>query len=158
MRRGLLNDVGLKSGPRNGRYVPRMIAEPGARKTKSLPLLVEDFLAEQRAQATRRAYAHAIGDFLKYAGVDSFPDLEALDRSFAVDYRNTLAERRRRAKTYVNRQLAALRGFFKGLVAQELLEKSPFDLVRGLQGLPRVPDRRPRGGGSRAPGDGGLRG
>ena len=110
-----------------------MTTEPKEPKAKSLAHYVDDFLSEQRAQATRRAYAHAIGDFLKYGGVENFSDLQALDRSFAADYRNTLAESRRRAKTYVNRQLAALRGFFKGLVAQEVLEKSPFDLVRGYK-------------------------
>ena len=104
-----------------------------ARTAKTLDGILDGFLREQRAEGTRRAYAQAIRDFLSFAGVNSIEDLASLGREAAIEYRNRLAERRHRAKTYVNRQLSALRGFFRWLLAEEVLDASPFDLVRGYK-------------------------
>ncbi len=105
-----------------------------AKKTpKTVDQYLGGFLREQRTDGTRRAYGQAVRDFLAYADVKSLEDLDALDRDWAVEYRNHLAERKKRAKTYVNRQLSALRGYFRWLLAEEAIEKSPFDLVRGYK-------------------------
>lgn len=103
------------------------------RGPKTLDQLVDGFLREQRSEGTRRAYAHAVEDFLTAARVETLEDLAALDRDAAAEYRNRLVERRKRAKTFANRQLSALRGFFRWAQVERAVATSPFDLVRGYR-------------------------
>src|ERR1043166_108867 len=97
---------------------------------QSLKECIDDYLLEKAAKATRRAYELALRSFLDYLKVAALQDLAGVDRGAVIRFRNHLREERQRAPAYVNRQLSALSGFFKWLLAEGEIRANPCDLVR----------------------------
>lgn len=97
---------------------------------QTLKECVDDYLLEKAAKATRRAYDLAIRTFFDLLKVGSLEDLAGVDRGAVIRFRNHLREEKKGAPAYVNRQLSALSGFFKWLLAEGEIKTNPCDLVR----------------------------
>lgn len=114
--------------------VPIVISKNSIEKNRFDPL--EQFLAGQLSENTRRAYHADLGLFFRFLNIDE-PDLQTL-RSITfrqvVAFRNYLASDGYK-RTSINRKLSSLKAFFKMLVAAGYLEQNPADstLVRGYK-------------------------
>ncbi len=114
-----------------------------ARQINSTPIIrlitdnpIEQFLAGQLSERTRRAYQADLYHFFSYLQIES-PSLGALSSinfQEITAFRNHLAERGYK-RTSINRKLSSLKAFFKMLIASGHLEKNPADstLVRGFK-------------------------
>ena len=93
---------------------------------------IEDFLKDQRSEHTRRAYGKDLKRFVKYLIDRKFRlGPEALDRSVVIGYKDQLLSEKLEHTT-VDRHLATLRSFFRWLVEDGLIAKSPAENVRFL--------------------------
>jgi site-specific recombinase XerD len=114
--------------------VPIVISKPSIEKNQFDPL--EQFLAGQLSENTRRAYHADLGLFFRFLDLD-LPDLETLR---GITFRQVIAFRNHLAsdgfkRTSINRKLSSLKAFFKMLVAAGYIEQNPADstLVRGYK-------------------------
>lgn len=95
--------------------------------------MVDGFLARYDSQTTRGAYAGDIQlwrDWCSVAGLDPL----TVQRSHIEFFARWLAAERGNSPASVNRRLVALRGFYRSLVHDRVLEHSPAEHVR----LPKV--------------------
>jgi len=94
---------------------------------------LDDFLAGQLSERTRRAYATDLREFF---GTRHVTPQQVHDVTFqdVVAYRNDLAARGCK-RTTINRKLSSLKSFFRMMVAAGILERNPADssLVRGYR-------------------------
>ncbi len=94
---------------------------------------IEGFLLDQRSPHTRRAYGKDLARFFKYLharGIERGP--ERLDRATVIGYKESLLSEGLEHTT-VDRHLATLRSFFRWLVEDRILERSPAEGVRFLK-------------------------
>ncbi len=104
------------------------LLKPDDRLRKS----IDAFLRDQRSEHTRRAYGKDLKRFLKYLIERKFRlGPEALDRSVIIGYKDFLLGEKLEHTT-VDRHLATLRSFFRWLVEDGLVQKSPAENVRFL--------------------------
>jgi site-specific recombinase XerD len=87
-----------------------------------------DYLARLRARKdvsihTLNAYRFDLRDFSAFIIASG----SSLDRAGILTYSADLAQRRKAAPRTVKRRMACLRGFFKDLVRERLVETSPFE-------------------------------
>src|ERR1051325_1821247 len=101
---------------------------------QSLKECIDDYLLEKAAKATRRAYELALRSFLDYLKVAALQALAGVGRAAVIRFPNHLREERQRAPAYVNRQLSALSGFFKWLLAEGEIRANPCDPGRRYKG------------------------
>ena len=103
-------------------------------RTKSDPL--EQFLAGQLSERTRKAYKADLRDFFRFAGFQEINIASARAISFedVVAFRNHLSENGYK-RASINRKLSSLKALFKMLVSAGLIEANPADsaLVRGYK-------------------------
>jgi len=97
---------------------------------------LEQFLAGQLSESTRRAYNADMRLFFSFFEMEE-PDLQTLSEitfQDVITFRNSLAADGYK-RSSINRKLSSLKAFFKMLVAAGLLEKNPADstLVRGYK-------------------------
>lgn len=93
---------------------------------------IEAFLLDQRSPHTRRAYGKDLKRFVKFLhsrNLRQGPD--ALTRTVLIGYKESLLSDGLQ-HTSIDRHLATLRSFFKWLVDDGILEKSPAEGVRFL--------------------------
>jgi len=94
---------------------------------------LEQFLAGQLSERTRRAYYTDLCDFF---GTDDIQlaDIRSVTFQNIVAFRNQLVSEGYK-RTTINRKLSSLKAFFKMMVAAGILEKNPADsaLVRGYK-------------------------
>lgn len=106
--------------------LPAIVASRGE---KASWRFVEFFTANIRNQNTRRAYARAVGDFLRWCEQRRITELEQI-RPFIV---SAWVEERTRthAAPSVKQHLAAVRMLFDWLVVGQITESNPASSVRG---------------------------
>jgi integrase/recombinase XerC len=91
---------------------------------------IEAFLIDQRSPHTRRAYGKDLKRFVKFLLARNHQQgIENLNRMVLISYKESLLSEKLEHTT-VDRHLATLRSFFKWLVDDGLLDKSPADGVR----------------------------
>ena len=94
---------------------------------------LEQFLAGQLSESTRRAY---YTDLCQFFGTDDIQleDIRTVTFQDVIAFRNQLASEGYKRST-INRKLSSLKAFFKMMVAAGLIEKNPTDsaLVRGYK-------------------------
>jgi integrase/recombinase XerD len=112
------------------------LTRPGERLQKS----IESFLLDQRSPHTRRAYGKDLKRFVKFLlgrqaerrerhGDQTAP--ENLTRSLIIAYKDSLLSENLEHTT-IDRHLSTLRSFFRWLVEDGILPKSPAENVRFL--------------------------
>ncbi len=114
------------------RIVERLPAVPSYTALESSNPL-EQFLAGQLSESTRRAYYADLCHFFDSADI-SLEKIRAVSFHHVVAFRNGLAEQGYK-RTSINRKLSSLKAFFKMMTAAGLIEKNPADsaLVRGYR-------------------------
>ena len=110
-------------------YLPTVPTYPALESSDPL----EQFLAGQLAESTRRAYHADLCHFFDTAEI-SLDKIRAVTFHHVVAFRNGLAEAGYK-RASINRKLSSLKAFFKMLTAAGLIEKNPADsaLVRGYR-------------------------
>ena len=97
---------------------------------------LEQFLAGQLSERTRKAYKADVRSFLQFLGLEqaTLESLQPITFEHVVAYRNELANRGYK-RTTINRKLSSLKALFKMMVAAGHLERNPADsaLVRGYK-------------------------
>src|SRR4051794_23748331 len=93
---------------------------------------IEAFLLDQRSPHTRKAYGKDLKRFVQYLHSRKFDlGIETLGRSVLIAYKESLLSEGLEHTT-VDRHLASLRSFFKWLVDDGVLSRSPAEGVRFL--------------------------
>ncbi|MEO5970977.1 MAG: tyrosine-type recombinase/integrase [Bdellovibrionia bacterium] len=93
---------------------------------------IEAFLLDQRSPHTRRAYGKDLKRFVKFLHSRNLRQgADTLTRTVLIGYKESLLSDGLQ-HTSIDRHLATLRSFFKWLVDDGILEKSPADGVRFL--------------------------
>lgn len=109
-----------------------MTTESLIRPDDQLRQSIEAFLLDQRSPHTQRAYGKDLKRFVKFLLERKWNQgVERIDRSLIVSYKDSLLVEKLQ-HTSIDRHLATLRSFFKWLVDDGILEKSPADSVRFL--------------------------
>jgi site-specific recombinase XerD len=97
---------------------------------------LEQFLAGQLTERTRRAYKADLRSFFQFLGADqvSAEAIHSVTFQHVVAFRNSLAADGYK-RTSINRKLSSLKAFFKMLTAAGYLDANPADsaLVRGYR-------------------------
>ncbi len=102
------------------------------RPDEKLRQSIESFLLDQRSKHTRRAYGKDLKRFIQYLhGRKIHHGPERLTRGIVIGYKDALLEEKL-AHTTIDRHLATLRSFFRWLVEDGIIEKSPAENVRFL--------------------------
>lgn len=108
--------------------LPEHFLTPGSELLKS----IEAFLIDQRSQHTRRAYQKDLKRFVRFLGVRRLQGrAEAITRSTLIAYKESLLSDKLEHTT-VDRHLSTLKSFFRWLLEDGVIEKSPADGVRFL--------------------------
>ncbi|NDG84942.1 MAG: hypothetical protein EBX52_07890 [Proteobacteria bacterium] len=103
-----------------------------ARPSESLRKSIESFLLDQRSEHTRRAYSKDIKRFMGYwLDRRARTGVASLDRGLVIGYKDHLLSEGLEHTT-IDRHLASLRSFFRWLVEDGVIEKSPAENVRFL--------------------------
>lgn len=93
---------------------------------------IQSFLIDQRSEHTRRAYEKDLTRFLKFLlGKNLHHSPRSLDRTLIIAYKSALLGEGLQHTT-IDRHLATLKSFFRWLVEDGILEKSPAEGVRFL--------------------------
>ncbi len=93
---------------------------------------IEAFLLDQRSPHTRRAYSKDLKRLVKFLHSRNHSEnCEKINRTLLIAYKDSLVSEGLEHTT-VDRHLATLRSFFKWLVDDGILDKSPADGVRFL--------------------------
>ena len=94
---------------------------------------LEQFLAGQLSERTRKAYYHDLCHFFGTSDI-SLESIHSVTFHEVIAFRNELAALGYK-RTSINRKLSSLKAFFKTLVAAGIIEKNPADstLVRGYK-------------------------
>ena len=97
---------------------------------------LDDFLAGQVSDATRRAYRANVRQFFSFLDVKHLSQQTIRDVTVqdVIEWRNHLMESGNKSTT-VNRKLSAIRSFFDFMVALRIIDRSPagVKIVRGLR-------------------------
>lgn len=110
-----------------GLLTPELI-RPG----EGLAQSIEGFLLDQRSEHTRRAYGKDLKRFVRFLLERKLErGIERLDRSVLIAYKDSLLSEGLE-HTSIDRHLSTLRSFFRWLVDDGILEKSPAEGVRFL--------------------------
>ena len=111
---------------------PPLSTQDILRPNDPLRLSIEGFLADQRSIHTRRAYGKDLKRFVKFLLSRSQKiGFEQLNRTVLIAYKEALITDDLQHTT-IDRHLATLRSFFKWLVDDGHIERSPADGVRFL--------------------------
>jgi len=124
-----LRQVPVQSQPshRVGLHTSELI-RPG----DSLKQCIEGFLLDQRSPHTRKAYGKDLKRFIQFLLLRKIErGVERLDRSVLIAYKESLIAEGL-LHTTIDRHLATLRSFFRWLVDDGIIEKSPAESVRFL--------------------------
>lgn len=78
---------------------------------------------------TRRAYEHAVGDFMRFAGIERPEEFRTVTRAHVIAWRDQLVERGLGGST-VRHRLASLASLFQYLCSQNAVTHNP---VKGVQ-------------------------
>jgi site-specific recombinase XerD len=98
----------------------------------SLKQCIEGFLLDQRSPHTRKAYGKDLKRFIQFLLMRKIErGVERLDRSVLIAYKESLIAEGL-LHTTIDRHLATLRSFFRWLVDDGIIEKSPVENVRFL--------------------------
>jgi site-specific recombinase XerD len=98
----------------------------------SLKQCIEGFLLDQRSPHTRKAYGKDLKRFIQFLLLRKIEKgVERLDRSVLIAYKESLISEGL-SHTTIDRHLATLRSFFRWLVDDGIIEKSPAESVRFL--------------------------
>lgn len=98
----------------------------------SLKQCIEGFLLDQRSPHTRKAYGKDLKRFIQFLLMRKIErGVERLDRSVLIAYKESLISEGL-LHTTIDRHLATLRSFFRWLVDDGVIEKSPAESVRFL--------------------------
>jgi integrase/recombinase XerD len=93
---------------------------------------IESFLLDQRSEHTRRAYSKDLKRFMGYwLDRRARTGVVSLDRGLVIGYKDHLLSEGLEHTT-IDRHLASLRSFFRWLVEDGVIEKSPAENVRFL--------------------------
>ena len=94
---------------------------------------LEQFLAGQLSESTRRAYCADLCHFFGTSDIQ-LEQIRSVTFQDVIAFRNQLASEGYK-RTTINRKLSSLKAFYKMMVATGLLEKNPADstLVRGFK-------------------------
>jgi site-specific recombinase XerD len=102
------------------------IIHPG----EKIKMAIEGFILDQRSPHTQKAYAKDLKRFIKYLHYVKFQKgPEQLTRTLIIRYKDGLLAEKLEHTT-IDRHLATLRSFFKWLVEENVMVKSPADGVR----------------------------
>ena len=103
-----------------------------ARPNEMLRKSIESFLLDQRSEHTRRAYSKDLKRFMGYwLDRRARTGSASLDRGLVIGYKDHLLSEGLEHTT-IDRHLASLRSFFRWLVEDGVIEKSPAENVRFL--------------------------
>ncbi len=95
-----------------------------------LKMAIEGFILDQRSAHTQKAYTKDLKRFMKYLHFVQFTKgPEKLNRSIIIGYKDTLLAEKLEHTT-IDRHLSTLKSFFRWLVEENILIKSPADGVR----------------------------
>lgn len=94
---------------------------------------LDQFLAGQLSERTRRAYCTDLRDFFRTEQVTA-EMVQSVTFQDVIEYRNYLAAKRYK-RTTINRKLSSLKSFYKVMVAAGVVAQNPADsgLVRGYR-------------------------
>lgn len=135
--RGQRRDASGEGGIRNGDTgrqnpgVPDERNTPGSNLSRYLAYLKS---VRNLSPATVRAYSVDLGAFFRWVG-----DVREIESRLVRGYVAHLA-RGNTASSTINRKLSALKGYYRFLVRQGLLDASPVDGVRSLRRERTLPD------------------
>jgi integrase/recombinase XerD len=119
-------DLSLLAGP--GSMTTQDLVRPG----EKLKLSIEGFLMDQNSPHTRRAYGKDLKRFVQFLLTRQYQlGIESLNRSVMIAYKEFLLSEGLEHTT-VDRHLATLRSFFKWLIDDGLISRSPVEGVRFL--------------------------
>lgn len=111
---------------------------PATRPLRSLVRSVQadplaQFLSGQLTERTKKAYYADLCEFFNGDRIRP-EDVQAVDFSDIIEYRNALAAMGRK-RTTINRKLSSLKAFFRMMIAAGVIDKNPADsaLVRGYR-------------------------
>ena len=88
-----------------------------------------EWFANLTNKQTRRAYEHAVGDFMRFAGIERPEEFRTVTRAHVIAWRDLLAERGLGGST-VRHRLALLASLFQYLCSQNAVTHNP---VKGVQ-------------------------
>lgn len=121
-----------------------VVVEPPQRLNSSLTIFgllrpddrlrqsIEGFIQDQRSPHTKRAYGKDLKRLVKFLHSRNDPEkIETLNRTVLISYKDSLVSEGLEHTT-VDRHLATLKSFFKWLVDDGILDKSPAEGVRFL--------------------------
>lgn len=100
-----------------------------------------DFLKYQKnySDLTIAAYRRDIEHFLLYLRTEGIESLDAVEYAFLRGYLTQLHQENLSAKT-INHKMSSLRGFYRYLLKEELIDDNPFLLIDSLKEPQRNPD------------------
>jgi len=94
--------------------------------------IAKDFARASKAAATRRAYQHALSDFVAFTGIQKPQEFRAVTRAHVIAWRDDLKRRGLAGMTQRHR-LAALSSLFEYLCEKNAVTHNP---VRGVKRPP----------------------
>lgn len=116
----------------SGMEMRGMVASELLRPKDRLKQSMDAFILDQRSPHTRLAYEKDLKRFFKYLHARNYQrGPESLDRTLLIAYKEYLVTEKLEHTT-IDRHLATLKSFFKWLVEDGILFKSPADGIRFL--------------------------
>ncbi len=113
-------------------HAPGLHTSELIRPGDSLKQCIEGFLLDQRSPHTRKAYGKDLKRFIQFLLLRKIErGVERLDRSILIAYKESMIAEGL-LHTTIDRHLATLRSFFRWLVDDGVIEKSPAESVRFL--------------------------
>src|SRR5579863_3871217 len=106
----------------------RLLTAPEYHRLSNVPPEVEWF-ANLRNRSTRRAYENAIGDFMRFTGINRPEEFRTVTRAHVIAWRDDLAGRTLDGST-VRHRLAALSSLFEYLCEKNAVTHNP---VKGVK-------------------------
>jgi site-specific recombinase XerD len=106
----------------------RLLTAPEYHRLSNVPPEVEWF-ANLRNRSTRRAYENAVGDFMRFTGINRPEEFRTVTRAHVIAWRDDLAQRALDGST-VRHRLAALSSLFEYLCEKNAVTHNP---VKGVK-------------------------
>ena len=109
---------------------PTMNLEAIIHPDEKIKMAIEGFILDQRSPHTQKAYTKDLKRFIKYLHFVKFKKgPEQLTRTLIIHYKDSLLAEKLEHTT-IDRHLATLKSFFRWLVEESILIKSPAEGVR----------------------------
>jgi integrase/recombinase XerD len=109
---------------------PSLNLEEIIHPNEKIKMAIEGFILDQRSPHTQKAYTKDLKRFIKYLHYVKYKKgPEQLTRNLIIHYKDSLLAEKLEHTT-IDRHLATLRSFFKWLVEESVLMKSPAEGVR----------------------------